>query len=116
MARRVADRREIAERLVRGLSSPAVAVVFDARLVDESEIDALLREAGVDVALKKWKKGDVIVYYIDLKGLWRRCGVEACYEAREEPERTRCLKQCFWESLEGVIAGIAKSLEEVLAQ
>ena len=109
-----AGRREIAERIVRGLSSPVLAVVFDKRLVSEEEVDSLLREAGVDVAVRKWSEGQILVYYIDVRGVWRRCEVEECSEVREEPERTRCVKKCFWASLEGLVSGIAKSLEEVL--
>ncbi len=107
-------RRELAERIVKGISSPALAVVFDKRIVSEEEVDSLIKEAGVDVALKKWSEGTIIVYYIDLRSVWRRCEVEECNDTREEPEKTKCVKKCFWASLEGIIAGIAKSLEEVM--
>lgn len=109
------DRREIAARIVKGLSSPVTAVIFDSRLVNVNEVDALIKEAGVDVVLRKWRKDNVIVYYVDLKRVWRKCEVEECVEVAEEPERTRCIKKCFWISLEGLVSGVAKSLEEVLS-
>jgi len=111
---RISDRREIAERVVRGLSSPVAAVVFDVRLVVEEDVESLLKEAGLEVVLRKWRKGDIIVYYVDLRGVWKRCEVEECSDVRVEPDRTRCVKKCFWSSLEGIVRSAAKSLEEVI--
>ena len=106
------SKREIARRIVEGLSSPLMAVVFDKRLVDTAAVEELMDGAGLKEVLRRWDHGELVIYYVDLKGLRRRC--EADCRGLEEPEHARCVKKCLWELADGIARNTAKSLAEAL--
>ena len=108
----ISSKREIARRIIEGLSSPLMAVVFDKKLVDTVAVEELMDAAGLREVLRRWDHGELVVYYVDLKGLRRRC--EADCRGLEEPEFARCIKRCFWELADGIARNTAKSLVEAL--
>lgn len=97
--------------MARSFRSDLYAFVIDTRLVDYSIVRKIVSLAGLDQALGKFARGNIVVYYIRRDLILRRCGYESCADAPLEA-REACIADCFVKTIRELAEAIAKSVLE----
>ncbi len=108
---RIRDPREIAERMARSFRSDLYAFILDTRIIDYSVVRRIVSLAGLDQAVGRFARGNIVVYYIRRDLILRRCSYESCAEAPPE-SRDACIADCFVKSVRELAESIARSILE----
>ncbi|MCE4604588.1 MAG: hypothetical protein F7B20_06455 [Aeropyrum sp.] len=108
-------KRKVAIALASGLAGPNQASIIDSRIVDQSIVLEILREAGVNGVVEMSRVGDFIVVSLNRSAIERICMYEACGSREGDPsERALCLARCIMAKTSEIADRIERSISEAM--
>ncbi|MCE4617741.1 MAG: hypothetical protein F7C32_04070 [Desulfurococcales archaeon] len=104
------------QRLYESLASELGAFIYDRRLLDDVLVeDIISKNQLLKAYLRRWENGDIVVWYIDITSLEKRCRY-TCGGIREPKEFSRCVLQCKYSELEKLKTEIMENLNNLKKQ
>ncbi|MEB3780653.1 MAG: hypothetical protein GSR85_10590 [Desulfurococcales archaeon] len=106
---RITDLGLISRMIIESFNSPIQGFIFDTSLVDEDKVKEILRSSGVSPLLLAVRKGNIIIYLIDLSKVEAHCRYNDC---KEDGQQVTCLQECINRRTMEIARKIAKNIKE----